>query len=68
MNGGSAELSIVDTRKSLDELDKLFPEELDFLANCVLEYNEGPYRSKHPICKIREDGEIIPVCKINFFV
>lgn len=59
---GPAELSLVDFKKSLEDLRQQNPTEFEFLANCMLEYAGGPYRSTHPVCKIASDGEIIPVC------
>lgn len=61
--GGPAELSVVDTRKALTDMRKWFPVEFDFLAGCVLEYEDGPFRSAHPICKMdteQGEAEIVP--------
>lgn len=58
---GPAHISIVDTCKALSQLRERSPEEFDFLANSVLEYNGGPYRSRHSICSVDEDGNIQPV-------
>lgn len=58
---GLAEISVVDTSRALKELCERHPNEFDFLANSVLEYNEGPFRSTHPICKMDEpSGHILP--------
>jgi len=56
---GPAQISIVNTCKTLLQLREQSPEEFEFLANSILEYNGGGlYRSRHPICSVDEDGNI----------
>jgi hypothetical protein len=58
---GPAQISIVDTCKALSQLRERSPEEFNFLSSSVLEYKGGPYRSRHSICSVDEEGKIQPV-------
>lgn len=63
-NTTSARLFLVDSFKALTLLAKRYPAEFEFLAHHVLEYSEGVFRARHPVCHV-VNGKIISV---RFFI